>query len=50
MSQNALATILPTLMVGWLMVMAGLGKKRLDVRPKPCVSCGRRRCSCASRH
>jgi hypothetical protein len=27
-------TILPTLIAGWLMVVAGLGKKRLDRRPR----------------
>jgi len=49
MGPHAFSTILPTLMVGWLMVIAGLGKKRLDLRPKPCALCGRRRCICASR-
>jgi hypothetical protein len=49
MSQHA-ATILPTLMVGWLMVMSGLGKKRLVLRSRTCHSCRRRRCVCASRH
>lgn len=49
MSQTTFSTILPTLMVGWLMVIAGLGKKRLDLRPKACATCGRRRCICASR-
>jgi hypothetical protein len=50
MTQSTLTAILPTLMVGWLMVMAGLGKKRLDFRPRACPSCGRRRCACAGRH
>jgi hypothetical protein len=50
MSQHAFATIMPTLMVGWLMVIAGLGKKRLDLRPKTCAICGRRRCICGTRH
>lgn len=49
MTQNALTTILPTLMVGWLMVIAGLGKRKLDLRPRVCATCGRRRCTCASR-
>jgi len=49
MSQGALTTILPTLMVGWLMVVAGLGKRRLDLRSKTCATCGRRHCICASR-
>ncbi len=50
MGQNAFATILPTLAAGWLMVMAGLGKRRLDLRPRACPHCGRRRCVCATRH
>jgi hypothetical protein len=49
MTQHGFSAILPTLMVGWLMVVAGLGKKRLDLRPKSCATCGRRRCVCASR-
>jgi len=28
-----LSTILPTLLAGWLMIVAGLGKKRLERRP-----------------
>jgi hypothetical protein len=48
-SHGAFTAIVPTLMAGWLMVVAGLGKKRLDLRPKVCASCGRRRCICASR-
>ncbi|HET7568096.1 MAG TPA: hypothetical protein VFJ91_08910 [Gaiellaceae bacterium] len=50
MSQGALTTILPTLMVGWLMVVAGLGKKRLELRPKACPRCGHRHCTCGARH
>jgi hypothetical protein len=49
MGQTTFATILPTLMVGGLMVIAGLGKKRLDLRPRPCATCGRRRCVCRTR-
>jgi len=49
MTEHALTTILPTLMVGWLMVMAGLGKRKLERRPHVCPSCGRRRCICAAR-
>jgi hypothetical protein len=50
MTGNAFSTILPTLIVGWLMVVAGLGKRKLDLRPKACATCGRRRCVCATRH
>lgn len=50
MSQSTVSTILPTLAVGWLMVIAGLGKRRLERRPRVCPSCGRRLCICASRH
>jgi hypothetical protein len=49
MSHHALSTILPTLAAGWLMVVAGLGKRRLELRPKACPTCGRRICRCAAR-
>jgi hypothetical protein len=49
MTQHALTTLLPTLAAGWLMVMAGLGKRRLERRPQVCPTCGRRACVCASR-
>jgi hypothetical protein len=49
MSQSMVGAIVPTLMVGWLMVIAGLGKRKLDLRPKVCATCGRRRCVCSSR-
>jgi hypothetical protein len=49
MSQHALSTILPTLAAGWLMVVAGLGKRRLELRPKACPTCGRRICRCGAR-
>ncbi|MBX5473598.1 MAG: hypothetical protein IRZ20_01105 [Thermoleophilia bacterium] len=49
MSQTPLVTILPTLLAGWLMVVAGLGKRRLELRPRACPRCGHRRCCCASR-
>ena len=49
MTQHTLTTILPTVMVGWLMVMAGLGKRKLERRPQVCPSCGRRHCVCAAR-
>jgi hypothetical protein len=49
MTNGTFTTILPTLAVGWLMVIAGLGKRRLELRPKVCATCGRRRCTCASR-
>ena len=49
MTQHTLTTILPTVMVGWLMVMAGLGKRKLERRPQACPSCGRRHCVCAVR-
>jgi hypothetical protein len=42
-------TFLSTLAVGWLMVVAGLGKRRLALRPKACPTCGRRLCRCATR-
>jgi hypothetical protein len=45
----ALTAVLPTLAVGWLMVVAGLGKRRLELRPPACPSCGHRLCRCASR-
>ncbi|HVS84144.1 MAG TPA: hypothetical protein VHD91_00770 [Gaiellaceae bacterium] len=34
MANGTFSVILPTLMVGWLMVISGLGKKRLELRPK----------------
>jgi len=34
MTAGHFSAILPTLMVGWLMVVAGLGKRRLELRPK----------------
>jgi hypothetical protein len=43
-----LAEILPTLMVGWLMVVAGLGKRRLERRPPVCPRCRQRSCICGS--
>ncbi|HKI91045.1 MAG TPA: hypothetical protein VJ986_01985 [Gaiellaceae bacterium] len=49
MTGYALTTIFTTLMVGWLMVMAGLGKRKLERRPRVCPTCGRRRCVCAVR-
>ncbi len=49
MSHQALTTLLPTLAAGWLMVMAGLGKHKLERRPRVCPTCGRRSCICASR-
>lgn len=49
MSSHAVATILPTLMVGWLMVVAGLGKRKLERRAQVCPRCGHRACVCASR-
>jgi hypothetical protein len=49
MSNQAFTTILPTLVVGWLMVVAGLGKRKLDLRPSACPTCGRRLCRCGSR-
>lgn len=49
MSQQTFTTILPTLAVGWLMVVAGLGKRKLDLRPPACRNCGRRFCHCSSR-
>jgi hypothetical protein len=49
MSGHALTTILPTLAAGWLMVVAGLGKRRLELRPRACPTCGRRICHCAAR-
>jgi hypothetical protein len=42
-------TVLSSLAVGWLMVVAGLGKRQLVLRPKACPTCGRRLCRCASR-
>jgi len=49
MSAHALTTILPTLAAGWLMVVAGLGKRKLEFRPRACPTCGHRICRCASR-
>jgi hypothetical protein len=43
------ATVLSTVAVGWLMVIAGLGKRQLALRPKVCPTCGRRLCRCAWR-
>jgi hypothetical protein len=47
---HAVTTILPTLMAGWIMVWAGLKKRRLEHRPQECTRCHRRSCTCASRH
>jgi len=44
------STILPTVMAGFVMVWAGLGKKRLERRPQECRHCHRRSCTCSSRH
>jgi len=44
------STILPTVMAGFVMVWAGLGKKRLERRPQECRNCHRRSCTCSSRH
>jgi hypothetical protein len=49
MAEHLFTPILSTLMVGWLMVIAGLGKRKLSLRPKVCATCGRRLCTCASR-
>jgi hypothetical protein len=49
MSHQAFTAILPSLAAGWLMVVAGLGKRRLELRPRACSTCGRRLCRCASR-
>jgi hypothetical protein len=49
MSSHTIATILPTLMVGWLMVVAGFGKRKLERRPHVCPRCGQRACMCSSR-
>jgi len=49
MSSHTLATILPTLMVGWLMVVAGFGKRKLERRAPVCPHCGHRTCVCGSR-
>lgn len=43
------ATILPTLMVGWLMVVAGFGKRKLERRASVCPRCRQRACVCSSR-
>ena len=45
MTAGTFPAILPTLMVGWLMVVAGLGKRRLEFRPR-CRQCGHRHCHC----
>ena len=44
-----LSTILPTAMAGFVMVWAGLGKKRLERRPQECRNCHRRSCTCSAR-
>jgi hypothetical protein len=44
-----IAAIVPTLMAGWLMVVAGLGKKRLERRARICPRCRHRSCVCGSR-
>jgi hypothetical protein len=49
MGQHAFPTVLSTLAAGWLMVVAGLGKRRLVLRPPACPTCRRRFCRCASR-
>jgi hypothetical protein len=49
MSSHTIATILPTLMVGWLMVVAGLGKRKLERRAHVCPRCGQKACICGSR-
>jgi hypothetical protein len=49
MSSHAFATILPTLMVGWLMVIAGFGKRKLERRSTVCRHCGHRACVCGTR-
>jgi len=49
MGTHALVMLLPTLLAGWLMVVAGLGKRRLERRPRMCPNCGRVFCTCASR-
>jgi hypothetical protein len=36
-------------MVGWLMVVAGFGKRKLERRPHVCPRCGQRACICSSR-
>jgi len=48
-ASHLIATILPTLMVGWAMVVAGLGKRKLERRPPVCPRCGHRACICGSR-
>ncbi len=49
-ASHALSTLLPTIVAGWIMVWAGLGKKRLEHRRQECRNCHRRSCTCSSRH
>ena len=46
---HAFATILPTLIVGWAMVVAGFTKRKLERRAPVCPRCGHRACICGSR-
>jgi len=51
MAAHVLTTLLLTLVAGWLMLAAGVGKRRLELRPCLCRQCGRPSlvCRCRSR-
>lgn len=51
MTANVLVSSLASLVAAYLMLGAGLAKKRLEWRPPACRSCGRNRlvCRCGRR-
>ncbi|HXY79880.1 MAG TPA: hypothetical protein VEH55_00805 [Gaiellaceae bacterium] len=48
-ASHAVSAILPVATAGWIMVWAGLRKRKLEHRPHACPRCHRRPCICASR-